>query len=147
MTEEEYSQLQKKIGESLTLLLKEDKYSEEQIRQLHEDMQEATSWKKKHLEAQGISFPEADFSNVDICAVVSRYLPLKEDGIYYRGRCPFHDDKSDNGTLRVMPIPGGDGFFYCDECGIGGNTPKFLSLMEKINYVEACKRLGIIVDG
>ena len=140
MTEEEYSQLQKKIDESITLLLEGTKLSEEQIKQLHEDLQEATSWENERLEV-------ADFSNVDICAVVSRYLPLKEDGSYYRGHCPFHDDKSENGTLRVMPTPGDDGFFYCDECCIGGNTPKFLSLMEKINYVEACKRLGIIVGG
>lgn len=69
--------------------------------------------------------------------VVSSYVPLTEQGAEYRGQCPFC--QSDN-SLRVSPSKG---FFYCDACGKGGNVLKFVSLIEGVNYAEACERLGM----
>ena len=72
--------------------------------------------------------------------VISSYVPLAEQGEEYRGQCPFC--KSDN-SLRVSPSKG---FFYCDSCGKGGNVLKFVSLIEGVNYAEACERLGMSKD-
>ena len=76
----------------------------------------------------------------DVVEVVSRYVLLtKQENGRYQGQCPLCGKNS-------LLVDDGNEIFYCKNCGIGGNAPKFLALMEKINYQEACERLGIPVN-
>ena len=75
----------------------------------------------------------------DVVEVVSRYVPLtKQDDGSLKGQCPFCGNDS-------LCVSDKHELFYCKRCVAGGNAPKFLALMEKINYLEACERLGISV--
>lgn len=77
--------------------------------------------------------------DVDIVELVSRYTPLtKDDRDRYWGRCPFcgAEDKA----FVVNPT---HGLWYCFKCKQGGNSLTFFSLIEKISYCEAMKRLGV----
>ena len=87
-------------------------------------------------------FVERVNERTDIYAVVSRYVPLKQKGGRYWGRCPFHEEKT-----ASFSVSADKGLFYCFGCGAGGNAFKFLSLIENISYFDAVKlqaeRLGI----
>ena len=87
-------------------------------------------------------FVERVNERTDIYSVVSRYVPLKQKGGRYWGRCPFHNEKT-----ASFSVSADKGLFYCFGCGKGGNVFKFLSLIENITYFEAIKlqaqRLGI----
>lgn len=71
----------------------------------------------------------------NIYEVVSRYVDLKQEGIKWRGKCPFCGGED---SFLVRPDVG---FFLCESCKKCGNAPKFLSLVEKITYSEACERM------
>ncbi len=79
-------------------------------------------------------FVERVRSQSDILSVVSRYVPLKKKGNNYWGCCPFHQEKTP--SFSVAPSKG---FFYCFGCHAGGDSFKFLSLIENISYFEAIK--------
>ena len=79
-------------------------------------------------------FVERVRSQSGILSVVSRYVPIKKKGNNYWGCCPFHQEKTP--SFSVAPSKG---FFYCFGCHAGGDSFKFLSLIENISYVEAIK--------
>jgi DNA primase len=74
---------------------------------------------------------------VDILSVISRYLSLTKSGANYKGRCPFHKD--DTPSFMVNPEKG---LWHCFGCGEGGDIFSFLMKMEKIEFLEAAKRLA-----
>ncbi|MBR4695688.1 MAG: DNA primase, partial [Selenomonadaceae bacterium] len=79
-------------------------------------------------------FVERVRSQSGILSVVSRYVPIKKKGNNYWGCWPFHQEKTP--SFSVAPSKG---FFYCFGCHAGGDSFKFLSLIENISYVEAIK--------
>jgi DNA primase len=74
---------------------------------------------------------------VDILSIISRYLSLTKSGANYKGRCPFHKD--DTPSFMVNPEKG---LWHCFGCGEGGDIFSFLMKMEKIDFLEAAKRLA-----
>lgn len=69
--------------------------------------------------------------------VVGRYVTLKKRGIVYTGLCPFHDEKSPSFT--VSPAKG---IYKCFGCGTAGDSIKFVMEHEKLDFIEAIKKLA-----
>ncbi len=73
----------------------------------------------------------------DILDVVSEVVRLRRRGRNYFGLCPFHHEKTP--SFSVNPSMG---IFHCFGCGKGGNAVTFVMEYEKVDYVEALKRLA-----
>lgn len=89
----------------------------------------------------GGSFPQNFIDAVrdaaDIVQVVSEYVPLKRSGARYKGRCPFHQEKTP--SFSVDPD---QQLFYCFGCQTGGDLFKFVMLYEKLGFPEAVEMLA-----
>lgn len=75
--------------------------------------------------------------NNDIVDVVSEYVRLEKRGKNYFGLCPFHREKTPS-----FSVESGKQIFYCFGCGKGGNVFHFISLIEKLDYIESVKLLA-----
>lgn len=75
--------------------------------------------------------------SADILDVVSNYVQLKRRGRNYFGLCPFHQEKTPSFSVNQQKQ-----IFHCFGCGRGGNAVTFVMEMEKVEFVEAVKRLG-----
>lgn len=73
----------------------------------------------------------------NIVDVISAYLPLQRSGSNYKGLCPFHDDRNPS-----MMISEQKQIFKCFVCGKGGNVFTFVQEYEKINFMEAVRKLA-----
>ena len=73
----------------------------------------------------------------DILEVVSEVVQLKKRGKNYFALCPFHHEKTP--SFSVNPEMG---IYHCFGCGRGGNVITFVMEYEKIDFVEAVKRLA-----
>lgn len=71
---------------------------------------------------------------VNILNVISEYVTLKKIGSYYKGRCPFHSEKTASFTIS----PGKE-IFYCFGCQLGGDVISFISKIESCSQMEAAK--------
>jgi DNA primase len=74
---------------------------------------------------------------IDIVALVGEYVPLTRSGAKFKGLCPFHEDHTP--SLTVDPNYQS---FKCWACGAGGDVFNFLQRIERIDFVEAKKRLA-----
>jgi DNA primase len=74
---------------------------------------------------------------IDIEGVIERFLPLKKQGKYLKGLCPFHNDKTP--SFVVTPSKG---MYKCFSCGAGGDAIKFVQEHEKLDFIGAIKYLG-----
>ena len=81
-------------------------------------------------------------SRITILDVVKDYASLKRTGIYWKGRCPFHNEKT--GSFTVSPHRE---IFYCFGCQAGGDAITFIAQIERCSQLEAAKiiaeRFGI----
>ena len=75
--------------------------------------------------------------NSDIVDVVSEYVRLEKRGKNYFGLCPFHREKTPS-----FSVESGKQIFYCFGCGKGGNVFQFISLAEKLDYIESVRLLA-----
>ncbi len=75
--------------------------------------------------------------NNDIVDVVSEYVQLDKKGKNYFGLCPFHKEKTPSFSVEA-----GKQIFYCFGCGKGGNVVHFISLAEKLDYIESIRFLA-----
>ncbi|MCS7183965.1 MAG: DNA primase [Patescibacteria group bacterium] len=73
---------------------------------------------------------------IDIVELVSNYLELKKAGNYYKGLCPFHQDR--NPSFFVSPQKQ---IFKCFGCNTGGDVITFYMKIEKLTFSEAVKSL------
>lgn len=80
-------------------------------------------------------------AGVDLHEVVSRYVPLKKDGREYKGRCPFHDERTP--SFYVIPRKG---FVHCFGCGAHHDAIGFLMHMTGCDFRAACAQLGGTVE-
>ena len=61
-------------------------------------------------------------------------MDLKKTGVNYKGRCPFHDEKTP--SFVVSPTKG---IYKCFGCGKGGNSIMFVQELQGANYPEALR--------
>ncbi len=80
------------------------------------------------------SFVENLKSNADIVSIISDYVELKKSGAGYKGRCPFHSEKTPS-----FNVNNDKGMFYCFGCGAGGDVFAFVQRYEKVDFPEAVR--------
>jgi len=76
-------------------------------------------------------------TKIQILDVVSDYTTVKKAGNYWKGRCPFHNEKT--ASFTVSPHKE---IFYCFGCHIGGDVITFISKVEGCSQIEAAKHLA-----
>lgn len=75
--------------------------------------------------------------SANILEVVSEYISLKKQGVYYVGLCPFHDDH--HPSMKVSP---NRGTYHCYSCDAKGDAIKFVQEIEHVSFPEAVRRLA-----
>jgi DNA primase len=83
---------------------------------------------------------KALLERVDLAALIERDLgyPVRREGRWFKWICPFHDD-------RKTPSLGVAGNRWkCFGCGSSGDAIDWLRKRERLNFREACGRLGSI---
>lgn len=73
----------------------------------------------------------------NIVEVISEYVSLKRQGVYYVGVCPFHDDR--HPSMKVSP---NRGTYHCYACDAKGDAIKFVQEMDHVSFPEAVRRLA-----
>ena len=92
-----------------------------------------------------------DVSHVDVLSLMSADTRLKRvastGGGEYAGSCPFcgGDDR-----FRAWPTPrrgDGRGRFWCRRCERHGDAIDYHRMLHGSSFADACKRLGVGLDG
>ncbi|HEN47442.1 MAG TPA: hypothetical protein ENI75_03670, partial [Mizugakiibacter sp.] len=74
----------------------------------------------------------------DLVAVIKdRGVQLRKSGRVYKGRCPFHEEKTPSFTVNPA-----EHLWHCFGCDKGGNVIQFVQLVDQISFPEAVKRLN-----
>lgn len=76
-------------------------------------------------------------SRANILEVISEYVVLKQAGKEYKGRCPFHNEKTP--SFNVNPSKG---IFKCFGCNEGGDVFAFIQKYKKIDFIDAVRDLA-----
>jgi DNA primase len=74
---------------------------------------------------------------LDIAEVVSGYVKLDRAGASFKGRCPFHNEKTP--SFFVSPARQS---YYCFGCGAKGDAFTFIQELEGLSFREALKSLA-----
>ncbi len=77
-------------------------------------------------------------NSLSVLQVIQEYINLKQAGIYWKGCCPFHAEKTPSFTVS----PHRD-IFYCFGCHAGGDVIAFIAKIENCSQLEAAK---ILID-
>ncbi len=80
---------------------------------------------------------EEVLERVDLVALISRYVELKKAGRSYKGRCPFHQEKSP--SFHVTPEMRR---FKCFGCQAGGDAIAFVQRYLGKTFVDAVRDLA-----
>lgn len=75
-------------------------------------------------------------TKITILDVVSEYTSVKKAGLYYKGQCPFHSEKT--ASFTVSPHKE---IYYCFGCHAGGDVISFIARIENCTQIEAAKHL------
>lgn len=73
---------------------------------------------------------------VAILEVCGEYITLHKAGLYWKGTCPFHTEKT--ASFTVSPHKE---IFYCFGCHAGGDAITFIAKIENCTALEAAKLL------
>lgn len=76
-------------------------------------------------------------TRIPILDVVGEYSTLKKAGLYWKGQCPFHSEKT--ASFTVSPHKE---IFYCFGCHAGGDVITFMAKKENCSPLEAAKLLA-----
>ncbi len=76
-------------------------------------------------------------TRLTVVDVVSQYVKLARAGASYKGRCPFHSEKTP--SFIVSPDRG---TYHCFGCGVGGDILTFVQEIEGIDFKGALKILA-----
>ena len=74
---------------------------------------------------------------VDLVELVGRHVELKKAGRSFKGRCPFHQEKTP--SFQVTPEMRR---FKCFGCGVGGDAISFLQRLLGKSFVDAVRDLA-----
>ena len=74
------------------------------------------------------------FETVRVEEIVGDFVELKKAGVNYKGRCPFHDEKTP--SFVVSPTKG---IYKCFGCQKGGNSINFIQEVQGVSYPEALR--------
>src|SRR3989338_1119352 len=74
---------------------------------------------------------------LDITEVVSGYVKLEKAGQSFKGRCPFHNEKTP--SLFVSPLRQS---YYCFGCGAKGDIFTLVETLEGLDFRGALKLLA-----
>jgi DNA primase len=74
---------------------------------------------------------------LDIAEVVKEHVKLEKAGQSYKGRCPFHNEKTP--SFFVSPVRQS---YYCFGCGAKGDIFTFVQELEGLSFKEALKALA-----
>lgn len=69
--------------------------------------------------------------------IIGQYTTLKKAGMYWKGACPFHNEKT--GSFTVSPHKE---MFYCFGCHAGGDIITFITKIENCTPIEAVQQLA-----
>lgn len=73
---------------------------------------------------------------MDISDIIGRYIPLQKCGPRFKGKCPFHPDKTP--SLTVFP---NEGRWWCFGCNEGGDVIEFVQRINRFTFREAITEL------
>ena len=80
-----------------------------------------------------------------ITDVISSYIKLDRAGANFKGRCPFHNEKTP--SFMVSPVRNS---YYCFGCNAKGDIFTFVEQFEKVDFKDALKiladRAGVVLD-
>ena len=76
-------------------------------------------------------------SHLSISDVIGQYTTLKRVGLYFKGRCPFHHEKTASFTISPHI-----GIFYCFGCHQTGDVIAFIAKIEQCSQIDAAKFLA-----
>ncbi len=76
-------------------------------------------------------------ARADIVEIIDSRVPLKKAGREYKGRCPFHDEKT--ASFTVSPAKQ---FYHCFGCGAHGTAIGFLMEYDHLGFREAIEELA-----
>jgi DNA primase len=76
-------------------------------------------------------------SRIDILSLVSSYMKLDKAGASWKGKCPFHNEKTP--SFFVSPDRGS---YYCFGCGASGDIFTFVEEFEGLDFKGALKLLA-----
>lgn len=88
-------------------------------------------------------YSEEDINNIlsknDIVEIIGKHVSLLKKSEKYIGCCPFHSQR-----IPTFIVDEAKQFFYCPECGRGGNVVNFFMELYQISFLEAINRLSEI---
>lgn len=73
----------------------------------------------------------------DIVDLVGKHVELKKAGADFKGRCPFHNEKSPS-----FSVSSAKQYFHCFGCGASGDVIAFTQKYENLEFVDAVKKLA-----
>jgi len=76
-------------------------------------------------------------SKIDIVSLVSSYIKLEKAGSNFKGKCPFHNEKTP--SFFVSPDRGN---YYCFGCHAKGDIFTFVQEFEGLDFIGALKVLA-----
>ena len=76
-------------------------------------------------------------SKIDILSLVSSYMKLDKAGASWKGKCPFHNEK----TPSFFVSPSRESY-YCFGCGARGDIFTFVEEFEGLDFKGALKLLA-----
>ncbi len=75
--------------------------------------------------------------SVSIVGLIGGYMSLRESGQNHTALCPFHNEKTPSFLVSESKQ-----IFKCFGCGAGGDSFKFIMLMENLNFPESVHHLA-----
>lgn len=79
--------------------------------------------------------------NANIVEVIQSFIPLRKNGGNYISKCPFHDEDTPSFTVNLRK-----NIFHCFGCNEGGNAVDFVMKYERIDFVQAIKKVANICN-
>lgn len=74
---------------------------------------------------------------LDLVDLLSTHIELKKSGAFYKGRCPFHEEKTPSFMVKA-----GDRHYHCFGCGAHGDAIQFVMAYLHLPFFEAVEFLA-----